>query len=592
MEIPASGGNATSARSRLFRRASDLPRISLTHPESDATITYTLDGSEPGPDDAIYSGPIEILATTVLRAKAFAPNAIPSPAVTRTYISSEGVLSQLTGNPAPFTYMSSGSELFDPALAAAYGHTQPPQRSGYPASGSPSNPGTKTIVEQLEARPAIFLTFDSKSLLYNSPGGSSDPETPASFEWVDPARPSDYRQENSFVQLTGGNASSQFTKKSFDVLFKGSTTLTGKSRWDGPVLGSGAQIGTSAIFPGSRVTSFPRLLLRNPSQASFVNTHGPSDKTYINDAWMKETQRALGGNAPFTTVQRRWVHVFINGYYWGVYDLEEHFDSDTISAHLLAALPANTSSTVKDQYKSSLIYAGQPGRAPDYSTQAVISQWWDQTARAKAADVYYSSSTTRASKFSALESVIDIDAYIDYITTLQVVDHAELNFDNVRAWRHPVTQKWYVMAWDGDLLGWGFSNNYFINDVDNFDPAIISDQAVHRAVKLKPEYVARFASRLQTHLTGPLSFSAMSARFNSLAEDFRLTLECESLRWGRFTLDGSNKIPRWEEDISYLKPLLLDPHPPADGASLFNNLVKSAKLPGYLPANYPLLPPP
>jgi creatinine amidohydrolase/Fe(II)-dependent formamide hydrolase-like protein len=92
-------------------------------------------------------------------------------------------------------------------------------------------------------------------------------------------------------------------------------------------------------------------LLRNPSQASFVNSHGPSPKTYINDAWMKETQRALSANLPFSTVQRRWVHVFINGYYWGVYDMEEHFDADTISAHLLAALPANATNAEKDMYK-------------------------------------------------------------------------------------------------------------------------------------------------------------------------------------------------------------------------------------------------
>ena len=61
----------------------------------------------------------------------------------------------------------------------------------------------------------------------------------------------------------------------------------GKSSWQGPVLETN---GSSALFPGSKVTSFPRLLLRNPSQASFVNPHGPTPKTYINDAWMKETQ--------------------------------------------------------------------------------------------------------------------------------------------------------------------------------------------------------------------------------------------------------------------------------------------------------------
>ena len=45
-------------------------------------------------------------------------------------------------------------------------------------------------------------------------------------------------------------------------------------------------------------------------------------------------QRPLGG----FTARRRWVHVHLNGLYWGLYDLEEHHDTDTISDHLIAGL--------------------------------------------------------------------------------------------------------------------------------------------------------------------------------------------------------------------------------------------------------------
>ena len=158
-----------------------------------------------------------------------------------------------------------------------------------------------------------------------------------------------------------------------------------------------------------------------------MNSHGPSPKTYINDAWMKETQRALSANLPFSTVQRRWVHVFINGYYWGVYDMEEHFDADTISAHLLAALPANATNAEKDMYKPSMIYTGQPGGPPTYATQSVADQWWDVQVAGKAFEVNQANSTTRPNRFLELEGMIDLNAYIDYITTLQVVDHAELD---------------------------------------------------------------------------------------------------------------------------------------------------------------------
>jgi CotH kinase protein/Fn3 associated len=579
-EVPLAGGPASPARSRLFRRAADMPRILLSHPDPTASLAYTLDGSEPSPNDGIYTGPLEIQNTTVLRVRAFASNAIPSPVVTRTYISSEGVLCQLEPPVMPLGFLGTTGR-FDPAFAAAYGHTVPPPRAGYPSA--------KTILDQLEARPAVFLTFSPKGQTY-PPGGGENSETAGAFEWTNPARPGDYRQENAFIQKTGGNASSQYLKKSFDVIFKGSTTLTGKSSWQGPVLDSGAQSGTSSLFPGSKVTSFPRLLLRNPSQASFLNGHGPTPKTYINDAWMKETQRALSADQPFSTVQRRWVHVFINGYYWGVYDMEEHFDSDTISAHLLAALPASATNAEKDMYKPSLIYAGQPGGPPQFATAAIKSEWWYNTAAAKARQVYDATPVTRPIKFAALEDTVDLNAYIDYITTLQVVDHDELGFDNVRAWRHPVTHKWYIMAWDGDVIQWGYFQAGYINASPATEVGE-SDQAVHNAAKLTPEYVARFASRLQFHLAGPLSFNAISSRFNAMAGDFRLTLECEALRWGRPPYEGDNLIQRWDGDISYLKPHILNPHPAVDAFSLYNNLIKSAKLPGYLPPGYPLLTP-
>jgi hypothetical protein len=270
--------------------------------------------------------------------------------------------------------------------------------------------------------------------------------------------------------------------------------------------------------------------------------------------------------------------------------MEEHFDADTISAHLLAALPANATNAEKDMYKLSMIYTGQPGGPPTYATQSVADQWWDVQVEGKAFEVNQANSTTRPNRFLELEGMIDLNAYIDYITTLQVVDHAELNFDNVRAWRHPVSQKWYITAWDGDLIEWGYFQASYINSTPTSDIGD-SDQAVHNAAKITPEYVTRFGSRLQTHLTGPLSFSAVTARFDGVAADFRLTLECEALRWGRPPVEGNNRITRWEEDISYLKPLLLNPHPAQDESSLYNNLIESAKLPGYLPANYPLLTP-
>lgn len=563
-EQPAGGGTSAPARSRLFRDPSTLPRITLSHPDPEAVITYTLDGSEPGPEDGIYEGPLEIHTTTVLRARAYAAGAIPSPVVTRTYISSEGVLTQSIPPVWPLIDNTSRTAI-DPAVSTAYGHTVPPARAGYTS--------TRTILDQLEARPAVFLTIDpAGAIIEGGPGG--DPETRIAFEWVDPARPEDYRQENAFLQETGQFSTGRNAKKSYDILFKGSATLTGKSSWDGPVLGNGK----SAVFPGmsasgdfpgvpgSPVTKFPRLLLRNSSQGSF-SFSGPGFRIYIADAWLKETQRALHGNAPgFVTGHRRWVHVFINGYYWGVYDLEEHLNADTVSAHLLAEIP-NPTPEQKELFKPSNILFGKPLAPPDFSTSAVEDEWWAETVPAAAIAVRQASVANRPDAFNTLVAQLDLDRYIDYICTLQTTEATDVDEVNIRVWRHPFDLKWRCIAWDGDTMNWSSNSTQpqYVNDEIFSDFRIGSGQlSVHRSIKFLPEYSTVFGSRLQTHLAGPLSQESMTSRFHALVSDFRLTLECEALRWGRLIPSGTDALATWENTLVSVRDTVVKPYEPVE----------------------------
>ncbi len=53
-------------------------------------MRYTLDGSEPSMNSAIYSGPIDINSTTIIRIKGYNPGYLPSKTVTNTYFIDEG----------------------------------------------------------------------------------------------------------------------------------------------------------------------------------------------------------------------------------------------------------------------------------------------------------------------------------------------------------------------------------------------------------------------------------------------------------------------------------------------------------------------
>jgi hypothetical protein len=51
-----------------------------------AQVRYTLDGSEPNTNSTPYNAPINLTQNTTLRARAFAPNHLPSPVTTHTYV--------------------------------------------------------------------------------------------------------------------------------------------------------------------------------------------------------------------------------------------------------------------------------------------------------------------------------------------------------------------------------------------------------------------------------------------------------------------------------------------------------------------------
>src|SRR5690606_30634608 len=53
---------------------------------SGATIRYTTNGSRPTETSPLYTGPIAINATTVLRARAWVPGLMRSPTATQTYL--------------------------------------------------------------------------------------------------------------------------------------------------------------------------------------------------------------------------------------------------------------------------------------------------------------------------------------------------------------------------------------------------------------------------------------------------------------------------------------------------------------------------
>lgn len=100
-------------------------QITLTSVTPQATIFYSLDGTTPSDTCLLYTGPIIIDSTTVLRARTFAPGYLPSPTVTQTYFINQQYtlpIVSLATDPANFFDWESGIYVMGPNASPDYPH--------------------------------------------------------------------------------------------------------------------------------------------------------------------------------------------------------------------------------------------------------------------------------------------------------------------------------------------------------------------------------------------------------------------------------------------------------------------------------------
>lgn len=276
----------------------DPMSIEISTATADASIYYTLDGSEPTPTaGTLYETPLSISGTTTLRAAAFATGLRPTPSVTHTYIYLDDVLGQ-TGAGFPETWANDYE--MDPEVI-----------------GDPRYSGT--LKSDLLAIPTISMVmavddlFGEENGIYSHPGkGGIEWERPVSAELISPDGSPGF-QVNCGTRIQGDLSRSLNHKKSFRLAFKSDY---GPARLDYP------------FFGPSFVTSFDKLRLRASSEKSW--SVGNKRGTYVRDQWVRNTQLAMGRSAS----RGIFVHLYLNGLYWGLYNVVEKPDESFAADHL------------------------------------------------------------------------------------------------------------------------------------------------------------------------------------------------------------------------------------------------------------------
>ena len=253
--------------------------LEITSSTERAEIRYTLDGSPPSPTSGlVYAGPIPITGTTVVRAMAHLAGLRPTNVDTQTYLFPEDIVNQ------------------------------PPMRTSVTQSATLG----PQMVNSLKAVPTVSIVTDNPGPFQNEGGSNIRSESPTSVEMIFPdGRPG--FQENAGLKHFGGYYTN-FRKKSFRIGFR---SQYGATKVNYPLFDD---FEYKHYPPTDR---FDIMDLRSGSHD--MRSRG----AYMSNRFTDDSMLDMGNLAP----HGRFVHVYLNGSYWGQYHLRERWNADMASSY-------------------------------------------------------------------------------------------------------------------------------------------------------------------------------------------------------------------------------------------------------------------
>ena len=329
---PTPGGvNTTAVADFVADLTTSVPRgiksaaftVDLSCATPLATIRYTTDGSVPTESSPIAVGSISVTGSTVLRARGFLAGWGPSRTMSHTYVFPQDLFNQPGQIPGlPAVWGGTGSN----GLSIAADYEMDPTVTTNPLYAG-------RLETALTSHPIVSVSMDVDQWLDPSTGiyisPTSDPAVPreavVSVEFFDPGG-SDEFQLDAGLRVSGNASTRRWASKklSLRMVFKGEY---GAGKLEYPVFGADA------------TASFDTLTL--DAYYAFTWNYAPyynppsvwvyrwQSAQYLRDHYSAQLHANLGSVA----INNRWVHLLINGKYWGLYNLHERPDADFMATY-------------------------------------------------------------------------------------------------------------------------------------------------------------------------------------------------------------------------------------------------------------------
>ena len=495
----------------LDRGFYDTPfSVTITTKTEGATIHYTTDGSTPSEVDGNeYAGPIPIKTTTCLRAMAFKPSWISTNVDTQTYIFPNDVIHQPSNPPGfPSAWGSTAADYeMDPDVV------NDSRYRGLMRDSLLSLP-TMSIVTDIDN------LFGPSGIYSNSVLEGFAWERPTSVEWINPDGTTGF-QIDAGVRIYGGafRGMGLTRKKSFRLLFKRNY---GPTKLQYPLFGEDA------------TDNFDTIILRAGANDAW-NNYGGGNTQYIIDEFMRRTQLALGQPSAHGT----FVHLYVNGLYWGLYNAVERPDSSFASTYFGGD---------KEDWDS--IH-------DDLATNGDTTTWTQMLNKCRAGlssnEAYQEiqGNNPDGTNNPAYNDLLDVDNHIDYMFSNLWGGTGDWPWHNwyVACRRLPNATGFKFFNWDseGAIVVW---SNLNANTTSVSDGAAVP----YNALKQNAEFRLLFADHAQRHLfnSGPATSETSYARYKELADQVELAIISESARWGDMASSTPYTLAHWQATRNYI----------------------------------------
>jgi len=494
--------------------------VRITSSTSGAAIRYTTDGSKP---TASYGstlsngGSVTISTTTPLRAVGYKSGMTTSDCETRTYIFLSHVLTQT--RPADYPTHFGYSPHLAAYLPSEYGMvSQVVQDNQSTIKEDLQDIPTMSVVmkrDEMFGASGVYMTGDGVS------GLNSDYERSCSVELIYPGK-------TKFAGFAGFQIDCGIRphthmkgKRFFKFVFR---TERGPKKLYYPVFE------TALHGADTAVSEFDRLVLRAGGNDSWQgNGVSCRDATFTKDQWVRASQLEMKGYGARGT----FVHLYINGLYWGLYNLAERPDAWFCKAYWGGTKEQWTALHHKDNRTTlkHVLVSGNDSRWKYLHNTLVASQTLAQSA-----------------KYNELQQYLDVLEFADYIVLHSVAGSGDWPHNNWFAgYRYtPTPEPARYFAWDLED-SWVYTTE---GTPEQPKPRSNEGAWIHPflygtwnqigrlwvEITKNADFKMLFADRIYKHCFngGALTEENCLGRWNAINAQIDRAIVGESARWGRY----------------------------------------------------------